>query len=205
LSHVVTTVAIVVVVGLFTILPIVFFWAAWRRARRFAQSVGLSIPGVGAQLSTARSLMKTVAAAGHANAVADTEAGRTALASVVQQLANVGLNLDPKALARSVLVTGPSLAAQFRGGEQVDERRLDATGRRGRAKIREFRDLGVAVGESQVVDLDLAVTLPGKPEYPAKLNALVPRTTLGRLVRGMSVAVVVDASDDDHLYVDWSG
>jgi hypothetical protein len=204
-SDAVTTVAIAVVVILFTIPPFIFFWWVWRRARRFARGLGIEIPALGAQLQTARSLMKTVSAAGHANAVADTEAGRNALAGVVQQLANVGLKLDPEALAQSVLVTGPSLSAQFRGSEQVDERKLEANGRRGRARIREFKDLGVAVGDSQVVDLDLMVILPGKPEYPVKLNALVPRTTLGRIVRGMSVAVVVDADDDDHLYVDWLG
>lgn len=203
-----TTIVVVLTTALPILITVLIFFSVARFVRRAFTSVGFDRPAFRSslrQVRSARSLLKTLGEASGGNALAQTDQGREALAGVVEQLRTAGLNLNPARLAQAVLVPGAETAAQFRGGEEVDERRVRAGGTRGRARIERFHDLGIAVGESQVVELELKVTLPGQEPYPVKLNALVPRTTLGRIVRGQGVAVVVDPKDREHLVVDWLG
>jgi hypothetical protein len=73
---------------------------------------------------------------------------------------------------------------------------VDAT-----ATINGARTAGM-VNFDPLMDLDLTVMPDGMPPYPATVRQVVPQVELARLQSGTSVAVKVDPSDPNAIWID---
>jgi hypothetical protein len=112
-------------------------------------------------------------------------------------------SFDPAQMAASAQSSMADLTAQMR--QQVaagDAAQVD--GVPGSATVVGAAQTGALVNFNPVVRLELLVTVPGRPAYPATVEAVVPQIHLVRAQRGASVPVTVSGADPRQVLVDWS-
>lgn len=63
---------------------------------------------------------------------------------------------------------------------------------------------GALVNFDPSVRLELLVTVPGQPPYPASIEAVVPQIHLARVQPGSTIPVLVARTDRDQVLVDWN-
>ncbi|MEX2548285.1 MAG: hypothetical protein WD830_10935 [Chloroflexota bacterium] len=80
---------------------------------------------------------------------------------------------------------------------------LLATGVAGTAQIMGMTQTGMYLNEQPQIDLNLLVTVPGRPPYTANHKSFVPFILLGRLTSGQPLPVKVDPVDPQKIVVDW--
>jgi hypothetical protein len=73
------------------------------------------------------------------------------------------------------------------------------------AVVAGMHDMGMTVGSKRLYELDLAVTVPGKPSYHVKRTAYVPLDAVARLYSGGSVPARVDPNDPNFVTLDLDG
>jgi membrane protease subunit (stomatin/prohibitin family) len=73
----------------------------------------------------------------------------------------------------------------------------------GSAQILASRDTGMRMNLDPTLQLDLLVTLPGQPPYPATVTATVSMAHLGRVQPGGVVTVRVDPATPAAVHLDW--
>jgi hypothetical protein len=73
------------------------------------------------------------------------------------------------------------------------------------AVVAGMHDMGMPVGSKRLYELDLAVTVPGKPPYHVKRTAYVPLDAVGRLYSGGTVPARVDPNDPNLVTLDLDG
>ncbi len=78
-----------------------------------------------------------------------------------------------------------------------------ATGIPGTAQIMGMTQTGMYLNEQPQIELNLLVTVPGRPPYAATHKSFVPFILLGRLGSGAPLSVKVDPVDPQKLVVDW--
>jgi hypothetical protein len=90
-----------------------------------------------------------------------------------------------------------------RARAEVTQRILD-TGIPGQATITSLTQTGLFLNENPQVEMNLMITVTGKPPYAATRKEFVPLIMLGRLSSGMPLAVKVDPADPSNVIIDWS-
>ena len=108
---------------------------------------------------------------------------------------------DPVAQVRRGTQLMQAATAQL--AEQNAAAHLAETGMPGTASIVAVRDGGTRINHEPLVELDLLVTLPGRPPYPLTLNTVVPLIGQSRLQPGGVVAVRVDPARPGLAAVMW--
>jgi hypothetical protein len=99
---------------------------------------------------------------------------------------------------------GSPIDPQPSGGADVpDNGDVSTSELAGRGTITAVTDTGVAIGGSRVYQLHLTVAAGARPTYPVTHTVLVPASALGRLQVGASVAIRVDPSDADRIFIEW--
>lgn len=73
----------------------------------------------------------------------------------------------------------------------------------GSAQITGLTQTGMYLNEQPQVSMDLLITLPGRPPYPATRKEFVPLILLGRLTSGQPLPVRVDPVDPQKVVIDW--
>jgi hypothetical protein len=89
--------------------------------------------------------------------------------------------------------------------QPVMKKQLLQTGRGkpGRARILEVKDTGWTVNDSPRVELELEITPENGSPYIAALKGTVPRLSIGRLVPGDTVPVLIDETDPNSFIIEW--
>jgi hypothetical protein len=112
-------------------------------------------------------------------------------------------SFDPAAMTASAQGSLADLTAHMR--QQVAAgQAVQATGVAGSATVVAATQTGALVNFNPVVRLELLVTVPGRPPYPAAVETVVPQIHLVRVQRGATVPVSVAAADPAQVLVDWS-
>jgi hypothetical protein len=88
-----------------------------------------------------------------------------------------------------------------RRAAEVDQ--LLATGIRGSAQVLGLTQTGMYLNEQPQVEMNLMITIPGRPPYTANHKSFVPLILLGRLTSGQPLAVKVDPANLQRVVVDW--
>jgi hypothetical protein len=73
----------------------------------------------------------------------------------------------------------------------------------GSAQILASRDTGVRMNLDPTLQLDLLVTVPGQPPYPATVTTTVSMAHIGRVQPGGVVAVRVNPTTPAAVHLDW--
>ena len=105
---------------------------------------------------------------------------------------------DPAASPASTLVWF-GLRAR-RAAAEAD--RITATGMAGTATITGLTQTGMPLNDQPQVDIELLVTIPGRPPYAASRKEFVPLILLGRLRSGGPLPVKVDPNDPEDVIID---
>ena len=74
----------------------------------------------------------------------------------------------------------------------------------GSAQILTTRDTGMRLNLDPTLELDLLVTLPGQPPYPATVTSTISMAHLGRVQPGGVVAVRVNPATPATVHLDWT-
>jgi hypothetical protein len=82
-------------------------------------------------------------------------------------------------------------ATQFMA-QQTAATRLAGTGERADAQVVAAHDTGTQLNLQPMIELDLLVSRPGQPPYPAKVTQIVPQAQLGLVAPGATIPVWVD-------------
>jgi hypothetical protein len=109
---------------------------------------------------------------------------------------------DPVAQTRQGLRMMQAATAQL--AEQNAAAHLAETGLPGTATILAVRDTGTRIDFQPLVELDLLVTVTGRPPYPLTLSTVVPVVGQGRLTPGGTVSVRVDPAQPGQAAVMWA-
>lgn len=110
----------------------------------------------------------------------------------------------PPAGERMAAATAQMAELTARMDQQAEARRaVAADGLAGTATIISAAQTGALVNFDPSVQLELLVTVPGHPPYPASLEAVVPQLHLARVQPGATVAVSVGRADHRQLVLDW--
>jgi hypothetical protein len=132
-------------------------------------------------------------------------AGMVTLAFMLRHNMGAFIGLGIGGLA-CVLVGVVLLAGSLRPGVilGIDDPLLSA-GIPATAVIRAVRETGITMqyGMYIVLKFDLDVAQKAGPPYPVTVKSTVPRISLGMVGPGKTVAVRVDPSDRDHVFIDW--
>jgi hypothetical protein len=72
-----------------------------------------------------------------------------------------------------------------------------------RATVAQFRSTGVRYGKQMMVEFDLEVERPGGAPHKVRHTQVVPRLAEGRVAPGVVLAVKVDPSDPQKVFIDW--
>ena len=112
----------------------------------------------------------------------------------------------------TMLLTGGILAAVGLGliviGFIVGRRaaavdRILSTGLAGTAQVTGVSQTGMYLNEQPQLELNLLVSVPGRPPYAASHKSFVPLMLMSRVTSGVPLAVMVDPVDPQKLVVDW--
>jgi hypothetical protein len=114
-----------------------------------------------------------------------------------------GLRRDWDPVAQVQRGTHMMQAATAQLAEQNAAAQLAQTGAPATATIVAARDSGTRINHEPLVELDLLVTVPGRPPYPLTLNTVVPLIAQSRLQPGGVVAVRVDLARPGVAAVMW--
>lgn len=90
-------------------------------------------------------------------------------------------------------------------GNQQKRARLEQVGVVADATVKQARNTGMVAGSAAVVDLDLEITVPGKPTYSFTTRESVHPSALGMLLPGTNLKVRVDPDNTLEVAVDWAG
>jgi len=83
--------------------------------------------------------------------------------------------------------------------------RLVAAGIPGSAVVLDVRDTGTTINNvNAVLDVRLAVTLPGQAPYETQAEVILGRMSWGALQPGMTVAIKADPKDPMRVAIDWN-
>lgn len=74
----------------------------------------------------------------------------------------------------------------------------------GSAQILASRDTGMRMNLDPTLQLDLLVTLPGQPPYPATVTSTISMAFIGRVQPGATVAVRVNPATPATVHLDWT-
>lgn len=66
-----------------------------------------------------------------------------------------------------------------------------------------MRQTGMSMNDQPQIDMELLITVPGRPPYTARRREFVPLILLGRLGSGMPLPVKVDKADPQRVIIDW--
>jgi hypothetical protein len=75
----------------------------------------------------------------------------------------------------------------------------------GTARLTSVTQTTTTVNDQPVLELQLVVSVPGRPDYPASLRQMVPLIRLARTQPGAVLAVKVDPQRPDRIGIDWDG
>ena len=92
---------------------------------------------------------------------------------------------------------------RFRGALKRDRLRL--SGLHGTARVMAVRDSNVTINNSPMVNLDLEVTVPGRPAFRTRKRIVVSRLSVGALVPGATIPVLADPATPTDVLLDWDG
>lgn len=94
--------------------------------------------------------------------------------------------------------------AQEMMAAQTQAANLAATGITATATINAVRQGSSMINFQPVVELDLVVLAPGRPPIPVTLSQVVPQVYLTKAQPGSQVAVKVDPTDANTVWIDWA-
>lgn len=72
-----------------------------------------------------------------------------------------------------------------------------------KATIAQYRSTGVKYGRQVMVEFDLTIEGVGGAPYKARHTQVVPPLVEGRIAPGVALAVRVDPSDPQKVFIDW--
>lgn len=104
-------------------------------------------------------------------------------------------------IALSFVFAGKLARGLLRGATKAD---VMEKGVAGTAVIESMRETGTTINDNPFPEFELAVTVPGKPPYTAKVEQILPRLMLGQVRPGMTVAVKVMPDDPQTVGIDWN-
>ncbi len=84
-----------------------------------------------------------------------------------------------------------------------DAQRLKVMGKEGTARVAGMTQTGTTLNDNPLVELDLEVTIPGRPPYRVTHKEWVPLVMLGTLTMGGALHVRVDPTDPSKLMIEW--
>jgi hypothetical protein len=129
--------------------------------------------------------------------------GVASMAAVTDQLARMGVRLDPSLFAQGALTLDTTTLDASPGG-QAAQATLLANGQPGFAVVRDAHDTGINVHGDEVVELTLDVTPQGGTGYQVRLASLVPAAARARAVPGANVPVRIDPARPNDVVIDWA-
>ncbi|MEW6078104.1 MAG: hypothetical protein AB1724_09855 [Thermodesulfobacteriota bacterium] len=132
-------------------------------------------------------------------------AGMMALAFMLRHNLGAFIGLGVGGLA-CVVVGVVLLAGTLRPGSLLGlDDPLLTTGIPATAVIRAVQETGISIqhGMYIVMKFNLDVAQETGPPYPVTVKSTVPRISLGMVGPGKTVAVKVDPSDRNHVFIDW--
>ncbi len=100
-----------------------------------------------------------------------------------------------------IVLVGIGLRARRSAGEADS---LANTGLAGTAMITGLTQTGMLLNHQPQVEMELLVSIPGRPSYAASRKEFVPLILLGRLTSGLALPVRVSATDPQRLVIDWA-
>jgi hypothetical protein len=157
-----------------------------------------SLAGVAPNTISAPDSDPSIHVPGHDTLTPDALGGVLA-GGIADQLAKWGVQLDPAALAKAQVHVQQSTVDVGDGAQAA----LLATGRPGRAFIREASDTGVQVLGDAVMQLTLDVTPDSGATYQVRTASLVPAAARSRALPGGMVSVRIDPTQPTAVAVDW--
>jgi hypothetical protein len=84
-----------------------------------------------------------------------------------------------------------------------EAQRLKVMGKEGTARVAGMTQTGTTLNDNPLVELDLEVTIPGRPPYRVTHREWVPLVMLGTLTMGAALHVRVDPADPSKLMIEW--
>jgi hypothetical protein len=81
---------------------------------------------------------------------------------------------------------------------------VSADGVAATATVLSAAQTGALVNFNPSVRLELLVTAPGQPPYPASIEVVVPQIHLARVQPGATVPVLVARTDREQVLIDWN-
>ena len=99
----------------------------------------------------------------------------------------------------------PGMMPQAAGQGSVDQLRaqVSASGIDGTATIVSATDSGVLVGANKLFNVQMTVTVPGKPPYQETSAAMVPPEDAAKVVAGVTVPVKIAADNPNLVMIQW--
>lgn len=94
--------------------------------------------------------------------------------------------------------------AQAMMAAQTEAANLAMTGTAATATIASVQQTGAMVNFQPTLAIELTVFPPAGAPYPASVTTVVPQHQLAAAVPGKSVAVKVDPSAPDKVWIDWA-
>lgn len=85
----------------------------------------------------------------------------------------------------------------------LDADRIATTGLAGTASITGLTQTGMSLNDQPQVEMELLVSIPGRPAYQARRKEFVPLILLGRLSSGQPLSVKVDPADPQRVFIEW--
>lgn len=84
-----------------------------------------------------------------------------------------------------------------------EAQRLKVLGKQGTARVAGMTQTGTSMNDNPLVELDLEVTVEGRPPYRVSHREWVPLVMLGTLTMGGTLPVRVDPADPSKLMIEW--
>jgi hypothetical protein len=105
-------------------------------------------------------------------------------------------------IAVVTVVTLVTLKVRSSSRERAERLRLWNEGTPGTAKVVTIGTDGGSFNDHPYVDLELDVTIDGKPPYRATTRALISQLAIPRIQPDCQIAVKIDPKDPQHILVD---